>query len=89
MLTTEGTSHDLANACRPWIEHILKCFGPRRVMFGSDWPVCNISGPLDEKSWVAWKDVVKTSLGDPEHRLSDDDRTWIWHKTAMNAYRLK
>ncbi|MBV8814361.1 MAG: amidohydrolase family protein [Verrucomicrobia bacterium] len=25
---------------RPYIEHVLNCFGEDRVMFGSDWPVC-------------------------------------------------
>jgi L-fuconolactonase len=25
---------------RPYIQHILDCFGEDRVMFGSDWPVC-------------------------------------------------
>ncbi len=32
----KGTNADL----QPYVEHVLACFGPRRVMFGSDWPVC-------------------------------------------------
>jgi L-fuconolactonase len=28
----------------PYAEHVLECFGPRRVMFGSDWPVCELAG---------------------------------------------
>ncbi|WP_029422397.1 amidohydrolase family protein [Alicyclobacillus macrosporangiidus] len=25
---------------RPYVEHVVNAFGPDRVMFGSDWPVC-------------------------------------------------
>jgi L-fuconolactonase len=33
---------------RPYIEHVLDCFGEDRVMFGSDWPVCLLSGSYAE-----------------------------------------
>jgi L-fucono-1,5-lactonase len=44
-LTTEATwdswsPHDI----RPYANHILDSFGPARVMFGSDWPVCELAG---------------------------------------------
>ncbi|WP_324617405.1 amidohydrolase family protein [Streptomyces sp. NRRL S-1868] len=29
---------------RPYAEHVLDAFGPERVMFGSDWPVCELAG---------------------------------------------
>ena len=29
---------------RPFVSHCLKVFGSRRVMFGSDWPVCKLAG---------------------------------------------
>lgn len=29
---------------RVWTDVIFDNFGPRRVMFGSDWPVCNTNG---------------------------------------------
>lgn len=28
---------------RPYARHVLDCFGPNRVMFGSDWPVCELA----------------------------------------------
>jgi L-fuconolactonase len=28
---------------RPYAEHVLEAFGPERVMFGSDWPVCRLA----------------------------------------------
>ncbi|HSY38424.1 MAG TPA: amidohydrolase family protein, partial [Polyangia bacterium] len=28
---------------RPYVEHLLSCFGPGRLLFGSDWPVVNLA----------------------------------------------
>jgi len=41
------TADDLA----PIVNHCLDTFGPSRVIFGSDWPVCLIGAPL--RDWVA------------------------------------
>jgi L-fuconolactonase len=32
------------------IDHVCECFGPDRVMFASDWPVCTLAVPL--AGWV-------------------------------------
>jgi L-fuconolactonase len=32
----------------PYIDHVIECFGPERVMFGSDWPVCLRAGTYDQ-----------------------------------------
>ena len=79
---------DIAAHLRPWLTYVLKCFGPDRVMFGSDWPVCNVGGPAGERSWAAWKDVVQLALRDPIYNLTDHDRQRILSGTAVEAYRL-
>jgi L-fuconolactonase len=33
---------------RPYVEHAFNSFGPDRVMFGSDWPVCLLAGSYDQ-----------------------------------------
>ncbi len=38
-------------AIRPFVEHCLECFGWDRVLFGGDWPVCNLTSSLGH--WVA------------------------------------
>lgn len=43
----QWTAEDLA----PVVNHCLDSFGPDRVIFGSDWPVCLLGAPL--KAWVA------------------------------------
>ena len=39
-----------AEHLRPYVAHVLKLFGPERLMFGSDWPVCTLAG--------SWKEVL-------------------------------
>lgn len=80
--------HEISKYMEPWLKHVLECFGPRRIMFGSDWPVCNVRGPKGEDSWVAWKDVVHAALTSPVYGLSETDQRTIWRDTAYAAYGL-
>lgn len=72
----------------PWVRHILQSFGPGRVMFGSDWPVCNVGGPAGEQSWGRWKMVVMTLLDSEELALSWKDKVMVLTDTARKAYSL-
>ncbi|KAL7823184.1 hypothetical protein V8C26DRAFT_385643 [Trichoderma gracile] len=87
----------------PWLGVVLATFGPRRLMFASDWPVCTVGLETTDK-----EDVKKEDEGDekgdkdeawPKWRevvekmcwmatLSDDDRAMIFGGTAKEAYRL-
>ncbi len=40
-----------ADALAPTVNHCLDSFGPDRVVFGGDWPVCNLAASLS--AWVA------------------------------------
>jgi len=33
---------------RPAVEHVLEAFGPERLIFGSDWPVCTLAASYGE-----------------------------------------
>lgn len=70
----------------PWTEVILDAFGPQRVMFGSDWPVCNIRGPAGEASWPFWKAVVVRTC--QQRNMSDQDIHGIFRDAAIEAYGL-
>ena len=35
-----------------WIDLTRKEFGPTRIMFGSDWPVCNVGGGGNSVAWM-------------------------------------
>ncbi|MBE9607287.1 amidohydrolase family protein [Acetobacteraceae bacterium H6797] len=48
-LVTEASHHDWAlEDLRPCIEHVLGLFGPERLIFGSDWPVCTLAASYGE-----------------------------------------
>lgn len=83
----QGTQR-IAAHLQPWIKHVLQSFGPERLMFGSDWPVCNVAGPKGEDSWSAWKEVVTAILSDHAYGLTESDRRSIWSGTARKAYHV-
>ncbi|KAF1988557.1 hypothetical protein K402DRAFT_351794 [Aulographum hederae CBS 113979] len=70
----------------PWLDVVFDSFTPQRIMFGSDWPVCNAGGPGDEKSWRSWRSTVAYALD--AYKLSDEDEARIWHGTCEEAYNL-
>jgi L-fuconolactonase len=79
-LVTEAVWHqwqpeDLA----PHIAHALAVFGPRRVLFGSDWPVITLASPY--RRWVETLDALTA-------QLSPDHRRQLWSENARRWYRL-
>jgi len=64
---------------RPYFEAVLEAFGPKRLMFGTDWPVC-----LAATGYARWVEVVHRFAAG----LSEDERAWLFGKTAVQAYRL-
>ena len=64
---------------RPFIDTVLDCFGPGRLMFGSDWPVSLLAS-----SYGKWIEVVERSTAS----LSLSERDRLFGGTAKEAYRL-
>lgn len=54
-----------ASDLEPYVEHALKVFGPKRLMFGSDWPVALLAGDY-AKVWQE-TNLVLDHLA-PEHK---------------------
>jgi len=63
----------------PYVEIALKTFGPRRLMFGSDWPVCLLA--------ASYADVVAAAR-DLTAELSIDEHAAVFGGAAESAYRL-
>lgn len=63
----------------PIIHHTLDTFGPDRVMFGGDWPVCTLSA-----SFRQWVDALRTVVRD---RKVEEQRR-LFHDNAARFYRL-
>ena len=64
----------------PYVDHVLNCFGPDRMVWGSDWPVVNLAKGLPE--WIA---VTRKILG----KLSADEASSIAYGTAQIVYKVK
>lgn len=64
----------------PYLDHALACFGPQRLMFGSDWPVALLA--VDYGRWV---NIVQDYI----RKLSSDEQERIWSGTAVEAYKLE
>lgn len=64
-------------AVRPYAEHVIACFGAERLMWGSDWPVVNLTSSLPD--WIAvFRELIES--------LSDDEQAAICHNTAERVY---
>src|SRR5712692_4987349 len=63
----------------PYLQIVLKAFGPDRVIFGSDWPVILLGS-----SYKRWVDIVQRAIS----HLSEYEQERIWGKTATEVYRL-
>jgi len=79
-MTTEAehetwTVDDLA----PYFHRAVECFGWDRLLFGSDWPVCNLAGGYD-----SWRRAVDALLAG----VSSADRTKFFVGNAVRIYRL-
>lgn len=64
----------------PVVNHCLDAFGPDRVFFGGDWPVCLLGSPA--LGWVnALKQIVSSRPASEQRKL--------WSGNAMRFYKLK
>ena len=69
-----------AEALAPIVNHCLDSFGPDRVIFGGDWPVCLLGGAY--KEWVtALKQIISNRPVEEQKKLL--------HENARKFYGLK
>ena len=79
-LVTESAEDWGVEDLRPCADHVLRAFGPKRVMWGSDWPVCRLRA-----SYERWHDAATTLCAD----LGAEARDQIFGGTAARFYRLQ
>ena len=63
----------------PYFDVIYEAFGPDRLMFGSDWPVCNLAGSYG---------AVCTLLDEYMKQFPEDEKSKIWGGNTTNFYNL-
>jgi L-fuconolactonase len=52
-LATEARPDWTVDTLRRYVDHLLACFGPARLMWGSDWPVVNLGG-----GYARWREAT-------------------------------
>ncbi len=79
IVQTEGrkwSPDDLA----PVIRRTMKVFGPDRVMFAGDWPVCTLGA-----TYRQWVEALKTIVRD----RPEEEKRKLFHDNAMRVYGLE
>ncbi|MEW2180455.1 amidohydrolase family protein [Streptomyces sp. NPDC005406] len=80
-LVTEADAHDwTVKDLRPYAGTVIDAFGPGRLMFGSDWPVCRLAATYTE--------IVETALVLLDG-LADHERDAVLATTAERVYGLR
>ncbi|MAV63728.1 MAG: amidohydrolase [Candidatus Marinimicrobia bacterium] len=64
---------------KPYVDHALECFGPDRMVWGSDYPVVNAAKGIQE-----WIKVTNQILG----QLSEDEAKKIASSNAERIYKV-
>lgn len=79
-LVTEAKPDWKTDCLRPYVDHLLNTFGPDRLIWGSDWPVCTLAS-----SYAQWLDATDALLSG----LAQPDRDTILGTNAARAYSLR
>ena len=80
LVTEAGTGWRAADFL-PYTDRLLDSFGPGRLIFGSDWPVCTLAASYAEVTALA-----RASLGG---RLSPAEMDAVFGANAVAVYRLR
>ena len=65
---------------RPYVDQALECFGPARMMFGSDWPVCLLAASYDQ---------VLESFETLLAGVAENDKRRMFSESAIEFYRIE
>ena len=76
-LLTEAEENTEAPDLAPYVEHLIRCFGPQRLMWGSDWPVVNLAS-----DYLGWANMAHVLTA----KLSDADQEKVFQSTAEQFY---
>ncbi|MFC5863014.1 amidohydrolase family protein [Acidicapsa dinghuensis] len=79
MVTEADFSAWTVDGLRPYVETVLEAFGPSRLLFGSDWPVCAVACHYEK-----WVSIVRQFVS----ALSDEEQAKILGGNAIQGYNL-
>ena len=77
--TAKAAEGAQAGDVKPWVDHLLNCFGPERLIWGSDWPVLEL-----RSTYSGWRQMSLTLLGN----LNNSQRHAVLGGNAARVYGL-
>jgi L-fuconolactonase len=78
-LVTEASKDWTVHDLRPYVDTVLDAFGPERLMFGSDWPVCLLHASYAQ---------VVAATEELLDGLSETEQDAVWGDTAARVYGI-
>ncbi|WP_406071608.1 amidohydrolase family protein [Streptomyces sp. NBC_01020] len=78
-MVTEAGADWTTDGLRPYADTVLEAFGPDRLMFGSDWPVCTLGASYGEVVGITHRLTG---------RLSESERAQVLGATAARIYGI-
>lgn len=79
MVTEADFQHWTPEQLQPYFEVVMEAFGPRRLLFGSDWPVCLVA-----TTYKDWADLVRKNIA----AFSQEEQASIMGGNAARVYEL-
>lgn len=80
-LLTEADWHSWTmEGFEPYLKVVFDAFGPKRLMFGSDWPVCLLAG-----KYASARNLVENYM----ERFSYEEQAWVMGGNASRFYGLE
>lgn len=79
MVTEADYKHWTLKQLQPYFDVVIQAFGPSRLMFGSDWPVCLVATTYSE-----WTNIVKSVISD----FSQTEQDMILFRNAEKVYNI-
>jgi L-fuconolactonase len=69
---------------RPYLDEALDCFGPDRLMIGSDWPVCTVAASYEATMTIV-VDFISQLSTDERHAILGRNAQRFWNLEAENS----
>ena len=79
MITEADHDHWKKEELKPYLDHVIDCFGIDRVMFGGDWPVVTLAGSLQD-----WLETLEWAVSGFTHT----EIKKLFNDNAMRLYRI-
>ena len=80
LLTEANDTQRTLDVLRPYLDHVLGCFGVERLLYGSDWPVLTLAGGT-----ASWRSIVDEFTA----AWADEERDGFYAGNAIRTYGLE